>query len=79
LETVNQETSIGLVGYCLGGKLAYLAACRIPELGCAVSYYGVGIEQNLDEAKNIKSKLVSHFAELDQFSDTNTREKILSA
>jgi len=79
LETVNQETGIGLVGYCLGGKLAYLAACRIPELGCAVSYYGVGIEQNLDEAKNIKSKLVLHFAELDQFCNTNTREKILSA
>lgn len=36
------DTTVGLsvVGYCLGGKLAYLAACRIATLA-AVSYYGV--------------------------------------
>ena len=79
LETVNQEVGIGLVGYCLGGKLAYLAACRIPDLSCSVSYYGVGIDQNLDEAKNITSKLVLHFAEQDQFCDSTSREKIVSA
>ncbi|EPM81587.1 dienelactone hydrolase, partial [Pseudomonas syringae pv. actinidiae ICMP 18804] len=39
----------GVVGYCLGGKLAYLAACRLPEVACAVGYYGVGIEKALGE------------------------------
>src|SRR6185295_19335357 len=37
---------VGCVGYCLGGKLAYLMAARA-KLDCAVSYYGVGIEDLL--------------------------------
>lgn len=65
-----------VVGYCLGGKLAYLSACRIPELSCAVGYYGVGIENALDEAKNIQAKLVLHIAELDQFCPPDVREYI---
>ena len=38
---INDASCLWLfVGYCLGGKLAYLSACRIPELACAVGYYG---------------------------------------
>ena len=81
LKTLQEcDTSVGMsvVGYCLGGKLAYLSACRIPELACVVGYYGVGIENNLDEAKNIQTKLVLHFAELDEFCPANAREKIIN-
>jgi carboxymethylenebutenolidase len=73
----DQEVGLSIVGYCLGGKLAYLSACRIPELACAVGYYGVGIENNLDEAQNIKAKLVLHIAELDQFSPAEVRSQII--
>jgi carboxymethylenebutenolidase len=38
----------GVLGFCLGGKLAYLAACRT-DADVAVGYYGVGIEKALDE------------------------------
>ncbi|MCM3356286.1 dienelactone hydrolase family protein, partial [Bacillus halotolerans] len=34
---------VGAVGYCLGGKLAMLAAART-DIDCAVSYYGVGLD-----------------------------------
>ncbi len=47
-----------MVGYCLGGKLAYLAGCRLSEVACAVGYYGVGIEKTLDELANVKGRLV---------------------
>ncbi|MEQ8165942.1 MAG: dienelactone hydrolase family protein, partial [Alphaproteobacteria bacterium] len=40
----------GSVGYCLGGRLAYLMATR-SDADCNVSYYGVGIEGLLDEMK----------------------------
>ena len=40
---------VGALGFCLGGKLAYLAAART-DVDCAVSYYGVGIEADLAEA-----------------------------
>ena len=40
---------VGVLGYCLGGKLAVLAAAQ-GGVACTVSYYGVGIENILDEA-----------------------------
>ena len=40
---------IGVMGFCLGGKFAYLASTRLP-IEAAVSYYGVQIDQHLDEA-----------------------------
>src|SRR5436190_18348840 len=39
---------VGGVGFCLGGKLAYLLAAR-HDPDCAVGYYGVGIEHALTE------------------------------
>ena len=57
---------VGTVGFCLGGKLAYLLACR-SDADCNVSYYGVGIEELLSEANNIKTPLVMHIAEEDGF------------
>lgn len=41
---------VGSVGYCLGGKLAYLMATR-SDTDCSVGYYGVGIEKALREAE----------------------------
>ncbi|MGH8596526.1 MAG: dienelactone hydrolase family protein, partial [Gammaproteobacteria bacterium] len=66
----------GVLGYCLGGKLAYLAACRT-DADVAVSYYGVGIDNNLDESNNIRGRLVLHCAELDQFCPAPAREQIV--
>ena len=36
------------MGFCLGGRLAYLGATRA-GVDCAIGYYGVGIENCLDE------------------------------
>lgn len=79
LDVCDAEAGLGVVGYCLGGKLAYLAACRLPEVACTVGYYGVGIENNLDEARNIQGKLVLHMAELDQFCSAEARTQITEA
>ena len=68
---------VGYVGFCMGGKLAWLAAART-DLACAIGYYGIGIEDMLDEAVNIKGKLVLHFAEDDSYCDAAAREKIVS-
>ncbi|MCW5625831.1 MAG: dienelactone hydrolase family protein, partial [Burkholderiales bacterium] len=43
---------VGALGFCLGGRLAYLAAAR-SGVDCAVGYYGVTIDQYLDDAKKI--------------------------
>jgi carboxymethylenebutenolidase len=68
----------GVLGFCLGGKLAYLAACRT-DAAVSVSYYGVGIEKALDEAAQIKGHLVLHIAEKDQFCPPEARSDIVAA
>jgi carboxymethylenebutenolidase len=69
---------VGAVGFCLGGKLAYLLSARFnPD--CAVGYYGVGIEQNLAEANNISNPLILHFAGEDKFCPPEARAAIHQA
>ena len=69
---------VGTIGFCLGGKLAYLLAAR-SDVDCAVGYYGVGIEGALDEAAAIRCPMVLHFAERDRFSPPEVRERIKGA
>jgi carboxymethylenebutenolidase len=57
---------VGSVGYCLGGKLAYLMATR-SDADCAVGYYGVGIQDALNESAKISHPLLLHIAGKDEF------------
>lgn len=66
---------VGVVGYCLGGLVAYLTACR-SDCDAAVCYYGVGIEGHLGEAKNISCPTVLHFGGKDEFVPVEAIEKI---
>ncbi|MFS2052664.1 dienelactone hydrolase family protein [Variovorax sp. Varisp41] len=72
------ERQAGVLGFCLGGKLAYLAACRT-DADVSVGYYGVGIDAALEEAKNIRKPLLLHVAELDKFCPPEARERIVQA
>jgi carboxymethylenebutenolidase len=66
---------VGAIGYCLGGKLAYLTATRT-DADCSVGYYGVGIQDLLGESKNIKKPLLLHVAEKDQFCPPEAQAQI---
>jgi carboxymethylenebutenolidase len=66
----------GTMGYCLGGRLAFLAAARIPEADCHVSYYGVGLEGLLGEAAAITKPLLVHIAEKDKFVPPEAQTQI---
>lgn len=66
---------VGGVGYCLGGKLAYLMATR-SDSDCNVAYYGVGLDELLHEAENIKKPLLMHIASKDRFVPAEAQEKI---
>ena len=57
---------VGVLGFCLGGRLAYMAALGT-DANVAVSYYGVGIETMLDQAGSIKIPTLLHIAEDDGF------------
>lgn len=57
---------VGCAGYCLGGRLAYMAAART-DIDASVGYYGVMIDQMLDEAHHIARPLMLHIAGADHF------------
>lgn len=57
---------VGAVGFCLGGKLAYLLATRYAP-ACSVGYYGVGLEDLLAESANLQGHLMLHLAQQDQY------------
>jgi carboxymethylenebutenolidase len=46
---LHSDSKVGIVGYCWGGTVAFLAACRLP-LAAAVAYYGRQIIDFLGEA-----------------------------
>jgi carboxymethylenebutenolidase len=68
---------VGAVGFCLGGLLAFLTATET-DADCAVSYYGVGIENRLDEADKLTRPLMLHIAEDDQFVPKEAQAMILA-
>lgn len=74
----NCTRKVGTMGYCLGGKLAYLMATR-SDADCNVSYYGVGIEGLLEESKDIKHPLLMHIAEKDKYVPIAAQQQILTA
>ena len=69
---------IGAMGFCLGGKLAWLAAARC-EVDAAVSYYGVGIEAALADLSTIRCPMTLHFGETDKFVPPEARVAIAAA
>ncbi|MGH8677273.1 MAG: dienelactone hydrolase family protein, partial [Burkholderiales bacterium] len=69
---------VGALGFCLGGRLAYLAAA-CSGVDCAVGYYGVSIDKHLNEASKIKVPMVLHFASEDKFAPLETVHKIKAA
>lgn len=68
---------VGCTGFCLGGKLAFLMACRT-NIDASVGYYGVGLDALLPEAVKIKKPLMLHIAEEDRFVPPEAQEKIRS-
>lgn len=70
--------NIGAVGYCLGGKLAYLLAMR-SGIDAAVSYYGVGIHAALDQASKLQCRILLHIAGKDQLCPPQAQAAIKQA
>ena len=57
---------VGAVGYCLGGRLAYMTAART-DADASVGYYAVGIDNLLREKHAIANPLLLHIPTADGF------------
>ena len=59
-----RAAKVGCVGFCMGGALTVLAACNVPELDAAVTWYGCPPLEYIDAAK-IRIPLQGHWATQD--------------
>ncbi len=64
---------VGAVGYCLGGRLAYMTAART-DSDASVGYYAVGIDNLLREKHAIANPLMLHIPTEDGFVDKATQK-----
>lgn len=69
---------VGLLGFCLGGLMAFLAAARSP-VDAAVAYHGAETDSYLDEAPGITVPLLMHLAEEDEFIPNEAQARIKAA
>jgi carboxymethylenebutenolidase len=64
IEVAKEAGKVGIVGYCMGGTFAWVAAAGQPGLSAAVGYYGGGIVALKDTNPRVPTML--HFGEKDQ-------------
>ena len=57
---------VGVMGYCLGGLMTFLAAAR-GDVDAAAAYYGGGTDQHIGEAGKISAPMVMHIGTEDEF------------
>jgi carboxymethylenebutenolidase len=64
VESASSAGRVGVVGYCFGGRVAWLAASRLDGIAASVPYYGGGIPELASEKP--KCPVMLHFGERDQ-------------
>ncbi|MDP9414337.1 MAG: dienelactone hydrolase family protein [Pseudomonadota bacterium] len=66
---------VGCVGFCLGGRLAFMTAART-DVDASVGYYPVGIDNLLHEKHAIAKPLMLHVAGADHFVSPEVQRKM---
>jgi carboxymethylenebutenolidase len=62
-DAVAGSGKVGVIGYCWGGFIAWIAASRLPGFACAVPYYGGGMLDAIGEKP--QCPVMAHFGERD--------------
>jgi carboxymethylenebutenolidase len=79
---------IGITGFCMGGRVSYLAACEVPALRAAVPFYGGGIAGQqfgpgatppVEKTAQMKAAIQLHFGEKDSYIPLAAVEEIRKA
>jgi carboxymethylenebutenolidase len=63
IAAVSDQGPVGIIGFCLGGSIAYAAATRLAGLKAAIGYYGGAIVRFADDRPLLPTQL--HFGEKD--------------
>ena len=63
IDAVKSIGPVGIIGFCLGGSVAYAAATKLPGLSAAIGYYGGAVVRFADDKPEVPTQL--HFGEKD--------------
>jgi len=63
IDVVKSVGPVGIIGFCLGGSIAYAAATKLSGLKAAVGYYGGAVARFADDKPTVPTQL--HFGEKD--------------
>jgi carboxymethylenebutenolidase len=63
IDEAKKSGPAAIMGFCMGGTIAFLAACKLNGLSAAIGYYGGQIAKNADEKPKVPVQL--HFGEKD--------------
>ncbi|WP_315735508.1 MULTISPECIES: dienelactone hydrolase family protein [unclassified Bradyrhizobium] len=63
IDVVKNVGPVGIIGFCLGGSIAYAAATKLSGLRAAVGYYGGAVARFADDKPTVPTQL--HFGEKD--------------
>jgi len=63
IDDLKKEGPVAIIGFCMGGTIAFLAAAKLSGLSCAIGFYGGQIAKNADEKPKSPTQL--HFGEKD--------------
>ena len=66
------------MGYCLGGRLAFMMAEQ-SDADANISYYGVGLDNLLDDLAKVTKPLIVHIADKDAFFPPEGRARVIEA
>jgi carboxymethylenebutenolidase len=63
IDAVKDVGPVGIIGFCLGGSIAYAAATKLSGLSAAIGYYGGAVVRFADDKPKVPTQL--HFGEQD--------------
>ena len=63
INELKPNSPVGIMGFCMGGTISFLAACKLNGLSAAVCYYGGQIAKNAYEKPKVPTQM--HFGEQD--------------
>ena len=77
IDAASVHGKVGVVGYCFGGLLTWLAACELNGVAAAASYYGGGVAG--EAGRTPKCPVIMHFGELDAHIPLSDVDKVKAA
>jgi carboxymethylenebutenolidase len=77
IDELKKGGPVAIMGFCMGGTISFLSACKLSGLKAAVCYYGGQIAKNADEKPKVPVQM--HFGEKDAWIPMSAVEAVRMA